>query len=465
MADAYQLLKEQAPQHLEELKDFLRIKSISTLPENAADVRHAADWVADQLRQAGMSRVEIFPTKRHPIVYAEWLGAPGAPTVLIYGHFDVQPVDPIENWKIATDPFEPIVRDGSLYARGSSDDKGQVFANIKAFAALMTATGGKLPLNVKFLVEGEEEIGSENLDHFIETHKELLAADIAVISDTAIHAPGVPSIVYGLRGLVYMEIEVHGPSRDLHSGQFGGGVHNPLQALAEIVASLHNADGSINVEGFYDTVRPIDAAERAAIAVTDLSETEWHAQTGAPKSWGEPAYTLRERMTARPTLEVHGLMGGFSGEGAKTVLPAWGKAKISCRLVPNQDPYQIEQLIRAQVAKITPPTVRSLVRAINYGYPAMVPLDSAAMAAAVKAYHKGFGVAPIFQREGGSIPVVATFAKLLAIPTLLIGYGLPTDGAHGPDENFSLDCYEKGKATMVALLEALGEMTPAQLRG
>ncbi len=463
MTDAFSYVDSHRDHFLAELKEYLAIQSISTLSEKNDETRRAAEWTAEKLRAAGLSEVQIYPTPKHPIVYGAWLGAPGAPTVLIYGHYDVQPVDdPEKKW--LSDPFTPEVRGENLYARGASDDKGQVYANIKAIEALMHANGGRLPVNVKFLIEGEEEIGSPNLDHFINANKDLLACDVAVISDTAILAPDQPSIVYALRGLTYLEIEVHGPDHDLHSGQFGGTVHNPLQALCEIIAALHNPDGSIAVEGFYDKVRPIDAAEREAMAKTPLSEETWRTQTGAPHSWGEPAYTLRERIGARPTLEVNGIWGGFTGEGSKTVLPAKATAKVSCRLVADQDPYEVEELVRAQVKKLTPPTVKSLVRGLNHGYPAIVPIDSAAVGAAVAAYRRGFGAEPVFLREGGSIPVVATFYKVLGVPVLLVGYGLPDDGAHGPNEKYNLTCLYNGIKTSAALLEEISKLTPEKLR-
>ncbi len=446
---------------LAELSDFLRIPSISTLSERSGDVARAAAWTAEQLRAAGMARVEIMPTARHPIVYGEWLGAPSKPTVLVYGHYDVQPAEREAGWQ--SDPFAPEVREGNLYARGASDDKGQVYANIKA-AQLLLQLNGTLPVNLKFLIEGEEEIGSPNLEAFIAAHKEMLRADVIVISDTAIQALDQPSIVYGLRGLVYVELEVRGPERDLHSGGFGGVVHNPAQALCEIVAALHRPDGSVAVEGFYDKVRPLSAEERALLAQTEVSEDEWRRLTGAPQPWGEAGYSLRERVGARPTLEINGIWGGFTGEGSKTVLPAKASAKISCRLVPDQDPYEIEALLRAQIGKLAPPTVTWELRALNHGYPALVPLDSVAMRCAVSAYERGFGARPLFLREGGSIPVVATFTQTYGAPVLLVGYGLPDDGAHGPNEKFALECLYRGIHTSAALLEALGEHSPEALR-
>jgi acetylornithine deacetylase/succinyl-diaminopimelate desuccinylase-like protein len=443
---------------LSELKELLRIPSVSTLPEHAGDIQRAADWVADHLRKIGMTTVQVYPTEGHPIVYGEWLGAPGAPTVLIYGHYDVQPTDPDEEW--LSPPFEPTERDGNLYARGATDDKGQAFVNLKAVQSFMQ-TRGKVPVNVKFLIEGEEEISSTHLDPFIHSHQDLLRADVAVISDSHILGLDRPSILYGLRGLVYMELEIKGPRVDLHSGAFGGSVHNPAQALCEIVSGLHNPDGSVAVPGFYDKVRPIDPAERQALAKISYTEEQWQHETGAPRSWGEAGYSLLERLGARPTLEVNGLVGGFTGQGAKTVLPAKALAKISCRLVSDQDPYEIEDLFQKHIQSVTPPTVTSEVRGLNYAPPSIVPIDSPAIAAAITAYERGFGVTPVFVREGGSIPVVATFQDVFHIPVLLVGYGLPDDSTHAPNEKFTLECFYRGITTSITLLEELSKLPRA----
>jgi len=460
--NAFEYADSHRDEFLNELQEFLRIPSISTLPEHAGDIKRAAEWVANQLRQIGMTTVNIYPTPGHPIVYGEWLGAPNAPTVLVYGHYDVQPVDPLNEWN--SGPFEPTIRDGKLYTRGSSDDKGQVFIHLKVIQALMQTNGGKLPVNVKFLIEGEEEYGSQNLDNFLLSHQDLLRADVTVISDGSILGPDRPSISFALRGMVYLEIEVKGPSKDLHSGSYGGTVHNPAQALCEIVAALHNPDNSVAVPGFYDTVRPIDAAERAALAENPLSEEEWQRQTGAPRAWGEAAYSLVERIGARPTLEVNGLIGGFTGVGSKTVLPAKALAKVSCRLVPDQDPFEVEKLVRAYVQKLTPPDITSEVRRINEAYPAIVPIHSPAMEAAKKAYEKGWGATPVFTREGGTLPIVATLQRLFNAPVLLMGYGLHDDGAHGPNEKFDLDCFYKGLATSITLYEELSKIPAGQLQ-
>jgi acetylornithine deacetylase/succinyl-diaminopimelate desuccinylase-like protein len=440
---------------LQELFEYLRIPSISTLSDHDDHTRRAAQWTADQLRQIGMSRVEIYATPRHPIVYAEHLAAPGAPTVLIYGHYDVQPVDPLEEWE--QPPFEPYIKDDHIVTRGAADDKGQTFINFKAIEALLAVTDGKLPLNVKFLIEGEEEVGSASLPPFMQANREMLAADTVVISDTTMHSLEQPAISTSFRGMMYVDVTVRGPAFDLHSGQHGGVVHNPVQALCEIVAALHHPDGSVAVDGFYDKVRPIDDAERAELAQL-YSEEEFRAETGAPQPWGEAQYNLRERIVARPTLELNGINGGFTGEGRKTVLPAKATAKISCRLVPDQDPYEIEQLVRRQIEALTPPTVRVEIETLSYGHPIRVPTDSPAMQAAVRAYEKGFGARPIFMRKGGSLPAVALFSEMLGVPVILAGYGLPTDRVHGPNERFHLECYRRGLRTAITLYDELARI-------
>ena len=435
---------------LEQLKALIRIPSISTYPENAGDVQRAAHWLAENMLSAGLA-AEVIPTAGHPIVYGEWLGA-GAdkPTVLIYGHYDVQPAELEAGWH--TDPFEPTDKDGVLYARGSSDDKGQMFAQLKAVESLL-ASDGKSPVNIKMVVEGEEEVSSLHLGEFIKANRARLAADVAVISDTGILAPDQPSVVYSLRGLTYMELHVQGPAKDLHSGGFGGGVHNPAQALCEIVAALHNPDGSISVPGFYDDVLALSAEERAEMAKTDWSDEEWREVTGVPQTWGEAEYTLRERIGARPTLEINGLLSGFTGEGAKTVLPAKAMAKMSCRLVANQNPRRIYELVRDHVASLTPPTVTSEVRLLHTGEPAFVDLSTAAVQAAIAAYERGWGRRPVFVREGGSIPIVADFQRELDLPVILMGFGLDTDGAHGPDEHFRIDMFYRGIDTAIYFLQ------------
>lgn len=444
---------EYAKQHGEEyraqLRDLIRIPSISTLPEKAGDVQRAADWLAKEMRRIGLN-AEVVQTAGHPIVYGEWMGAgENAKTVLVYGHYDVQPAEREDGWD--TDPFEPVEKDGILYARGSSDDKGQMFAHVKAVESYL-ATEGKLPVNIKLLVEGEEEISSKHLGEFVKNNVERLKADVCVISDTGFMAKDQPAIVYSLRGLTYMELHVYGPSKDLHSGAFGGTVHNPGQALCEIIAQLHNPDGSVNVPGFYDDVLALSDEERAETAKTNWSDEKHLEVTGVPQIWGEAAYNLRERVGARPTLEVNGILCGFTGEGAKTVLPAKAMAKISCRLVANQDPHKIYELVRERIKALTPPTVTSELRLLHVGEPAITTLDSPAMQAAIAAYEQGWGKRPIFLREGGSIPIVADFMRELNLPVILMGFGLDTDGAHGPNEHFHIDMFHKGIDTAIHFL-------------
>ena len=449
----YEYLEAHRDGFLEELMDLLRIPSISTLSAHNGDVRRAAEWVADRLRAIGMTQVEIVETRRHPIVYAEWLGAPGKPTVLIYGHYDVQPVDDPEGlWR--SDPFEPVIRDGHLYARGATDDKGQTFVQMKAIQALLAS--GEMPINVKFVIEGEEESGSENIYPFIDQHAERLAADMVVISDTGMKSLDAPSIVYGLRGISYMEIEVRGPQHDLHSGTYGGLVHNPAQALVEILAKLHDDQGHITVPGFYDRVVVPDAGERAELAKTPIQEDQLRRETGVPQSWGEAGFALHERAGIRPTLEINGLVSGWTGEGAKTVLPARALAKVSCRLVPEQDAVEIYELIREYVRALTPPTVTSEVRLVHHGRWAVVDIQSPEMQAALQAYEFGFGKRPTFVREGGSIPVVGSFQSALQAPVVLLGFGLGDDNLHGPNEKFTLACFDGGMKTLVKFYQTIG---------
>lgn len=450
--NAHDYAKTNADRFRQQLFDLLRIPSISTDPERKADVQRAAAWVADNLRRIGFSRVGVMPTDGHPVVYGEWLGAgENAPTVLVYGHYDVQPAELEAGW--TSDPFEPVVRDGKIYARGSSDDKGQAFAQMKAAESLL-ACGGS-PVNLKFLIEGEEEIGSPNLGAWIHDHPGLLKSDVCVISDTSILAIDQPSIVYALRGLAYMDLEVWGPKQDLHSGGFGGMVHNPAQALAEIIAQLHKPDGSVNVPGFYDDVLPLSDEERAELQKGASPESFWQDMTGVPQFWGEASYRLHERVGARPTLEVNGMVSGFYGEGSKTVLPAKALAKISCRLVANQDPNRIYEQVRDQIARLTPPTVHSEVRLIAEAYPAMTDINTPAMQAAVTAYEKGWGKRPLLERGGGSLPIMADIQRELNVPVVLLGFGLRGDGAHGPDEHFSVEMFHKGIDTAIYFFEAV----------
>lgn len=432
---------------LDQLKTLIRIPSISTLPERADDVRKAAEWLADDLRRIGLTTVEILPTGGHPVIYAEWLGAgKDAPTVLIYGHYDVQPAVISDGWD--SDPFEPVERDGKLVARGSSDDKGQVFAQVKAVECLL-ANGNQPPVNIKFLIEGEEEIGSPNLGKFVAENRARLMADACVISDSGMPSIDKPTIAYSTRGLMYLEIEVTGPKQDLHSGAYGGIVHNPAQALAEILAQLHNSDGSVNVPGFYDDVLLISDDERQELLKSAKSEAQWQESTGVPQFWGEADYRLHERVGARPTLEINGFVSGFYGPGGKTVLPAKALAKISCRLVANQTPQRIFELVRDHLLRLTPPTVRSEVRVIALAYPSMMDTHVPAMKAAIRAYEKGWGKTPLFERGGGTLPIIADFQRELKLPVIAMGFGLDGDGAHGPNEFFTIEMFHKGIDTAI----------------
>ncbi len=426
---------------LSQLNEFLKIPSVSTDPGHKEDMLEAADFVARQLRESGMRSVEIFPTGGHPVVFAQRAENPARPTVLVYGHYDVQPVDPIELWD--TPPFEPSVRGGRVYARGSADDKGQMFIHFKSAEALMK-TEGTLPVNLKFLIEGEEEIGSPNLERFIESHRDILAADVILISDSTMFAKDVPSIGYGLRGLCYLQIDVQGPSQDLHSGSFGGPVGNPAFALARILAALKDEHDRITIPGFYDDVRDLTERERNEFASLPFDVEAYKRELGVRALSGESGFTPLEQLWARPTLEVNGLLSGFTGEGAKTVLPSRAMAKVSMRLVPDQDYRKIEELAEKHILSLAPDTVQLRVTKMHGGQPWVAPLDHAALKSASAAVEKGFGKRPVFQREGGSIPIVSTFERLLKAPTVLMGIGLPDENAHAPNESLDLSQFEAG---------------------
>jgi acetylornithine deacetylase/succinyl-diaminopimelate desuccinylase-like protein len=427
--------------YVDELKEYLAIPSISALPEHSADVRRAAEWTADALRNAGMENVRLIDTPGNPVVYGDWLNAPGKPTILFYGHYDVQPVDPVNLW--TSPPFEATVRDGEIYARGAADDKGQVFMHIKAIEAYLKQ-GASLPVNIKVFIEGEEEVGSVHLDDFIRDHKDDLKADVVVISDTTMFDRGVPSICYSLRGLAYFQIDVRGSKSDLHSGVFGGAVANPAIVLAQILAQMKDRGGRIKIPGFYDDVRPLSDDERAEWKKLPFNETKYRKELGVPKLFGESGYTTLERLWARPTLDVNGLYSGFTGEGAKTVLPAAAMAKVSMRLVANQDPQKIGDLFEDYVKKIAPKTVEVKVTRMHGGKPWMTEFDNKFVRAAGRAIEQGFGKAPVFVREGASIPVVATFESELGIPSVLFGVGLPDENAHAPDEKLDLGNFHNG---------------------
>lgn len=436
--------------YLKELTELLAIPSISTDPNRDQDVKRCAEWLAAHMQNVGLQNVSIMPTGGHPVVYADWLGAPGKPTVLIYGHYDVQPPEPLELW--TSPPFEATVRGDDLFARGASDDKGQVFIHLKAVEAYLKSQGS-LPVNVKFLIEGEEEIGSEHLEAFVREHAALFKADIVLISDSSMFAKGVPSICYSLRGLVYMQIDLVGPNRDLHSGSYGGSVLNPIQALAEIIAGLHDRNGRVTIPGFYDHVRKLSAQERTAFKKLPWSDKSYARDLDVRELYGEKGYTTLERLWARPTLECNGIWGGFTGEGAKTVLPSRASAKISMRIVPDQTAGRIARLFERHIKSLAPKSVRMTVRSLHGGEPAITPIDSAGVRAAVIALERGFGKKPLYQREGGSIPIVVQFKKILKIDTVLLGFGLPDENAHAPDEFLHMPNFYGGIRTVAHFFE------------
>lgn len=440
----------------QELLEWLAIPSISTLSERNADTRRAAEYLHHKLESLGISS-SIIQTAGHPVVYAEHLQAgESAPTVLLYGHYDVQPTDPDNEW--ITAPFKPEIRDGAIFARGSTDDKGQVWAHVAALEHHLT-THGKLPVNLKILIEGEEEIGSPNLQPFVVAQAKRLSCDVVVISDGSMFAPGVPTLTTGLRGLCYFEVHVQGANRDLHSGGFGGAVANPIQALAQIIQSLRNGNGEILVPHIYDKVQPVPQVELDGWQRLPLDEAEFMKSVAVSALPGEPGYSLLERLWARPTLEINGIWGGFSGEGQKTVLPAKAGAKISLRLVPDQNPDEIYTLVRDYILSLELPGVTVQVKKLHTGNPALVDSSSPAALAAIAALSRAYpNVKPSFVRTGGTIPVVSVFREVLAAPVLLVDYGLPDDGAHGPNERFTLECFEKGIETSIYLYEELAKL-------
>jgi acetylornithine deacetylase/succinyl-diaminopimelate desuccinylase-like protein len=437
----------------QELFDFLRIPSVSARSEHDGDTARAAEWTATSLRDAGLEAT-VYKTAGHPVVVGEWRGAPaGAPTVLVYGHYDVQPAEPLDLW--TSPPFEPTVRAGRLYARGSVDDKGQLFLHIKALEAHLKVRG-KLPCNVIVLAEGEEEVGSEHLAPFVAAQAKLLACDSVIISDSAMFAPGLPSILSSLRGLAYFEINVQGPAQDLHSGSYGGAVVNPALALAKILSTLHDANGKIAIPGFYDAVAEWPAHVRTQMKSLPFDEEHFRAETGSSALGGEFGYTVLERLWTRPTCEVNGLLSGYTGEGAKTVLPAKAMAKVSCRLVPDQDPAEIEQLMKAHVARVAPEGVTATVTHLHGGRPWRAELSGPLFDAARRALAAAFGTEPVITGEGGSIPVVGDFAKILGAPVLLVGFGLPGENAHAPDEWMSMENFTTGMRAIATLWDELG---------
>jgi acetylornithine deacetylase/succinyl-diaminopimelate desuccinylase-like protein len=434
-----------------ELEDLLRIPSISTDPEYAGEVRRAAGWLVDHFRALGFPVAEAIDTEGHPIVLAEYAVDPSLPTVLVYGHYDVQPPDPLDLWN--SPPFEPVRRNGVLYGRGTCDDKGQLFMHVKAAEAWLK-TEGRLPINLKFMLEGEEENGSTHLPGFIRANKDRLAADVVVVSDTTLFGPNIPSITYGLRGLAYVEVTLTGPDRDLHSGVYGGAVENPINALASLIAGLHDDHHRVTIPGFYDNVRPLTDQERTNFAALPFNEAEWAGEVGVSVTRTEDGYTALEGTTARPTLDCNGIWGGYIGKGAKTVLPSKASAKISMRLVADQTPAEITEKLRRYFEAHTPPTMKLTFTDLHGGYGVLVDLDSPAMEAAAEALRGTYGSDPVFIRSGGSIPVVADFKNILGLDTVLMGFGLDSDSIHSPNECFGLDRFQQGVSTIIRFLEA-----------
>lgn len=436
---------------LEELKAFLRIPSISTLPEHNADCRVAAEMLATDFSRIGMQNVAVLETEGHPLVYADWLHAEGKPTVLIYGHYDVQPPDPLDEW--ITPPFEPTERDGNIYARGAVDDKGQVWAQVKALESHLAATG-TLPINVRVLMEGEEEVGGEGIEAFVATRPPQLQADFALVSDTELFAPGLPTLCVGLRGMIYTEIEVRGARTDLHSGMYGGAAPNPFVALAQILSRLKDENGHILIPGFYDDIIPPSAEELDAWRNLPFDEEKYRiAEVGSKELVGEPGYSVLERTWARPTLDVHGMPGGFIGAGAKTVIPAKATAKVSMRLVPGMTPEKSFDLYKKYVEQIVPAGVEVEVRLVHAGNACLVPVDNPYIRAATRALQQVWGRETVFIRSGGSIPIVGDFANHLGLPSVMMGFGLPDDNLHAPNEKFNLKNFELGIASLICFLE------------
>ncbi|HIC56170.1 MAG TPA: dipeptidase [Acidobacteria bacterium] len=441
--------------YIDELKEYLSIPSISALPDYAPEVIRCAEWTADELRRVGLENVRLVETEGYPVVCAEWLHAGEAPTIIFYGHYDVQPVDPLDKWE--TPPFAATVRSGELYARGAVDDKGQIFMHFKAIEACIKQKG-LLPVNIKLILEGEEEVGSENLDSFLRDHSSEYSADVLVISDTPMFDRGVPSLCYGLRGLTYCQIDLRGTTSDLHSGSFGGAVANPAFVLTQLLAQMKDRSGRIKIPSFYDDVLPLRDEERAEYARLPFNERRFCEELGSPKLFGEKGFTTLERMWARPTFEVNGLYSGFTEEGAKTVIPAVAMAKVSMRLVPDQNPERVGDLFEAYVRKVAPRTVDVSVTRMHTGKPWMTDFANPFVQAAGRAIERGFGRKPVFNREGGSIPVIASFEERLGLPAVLFGIGLPDENAHAPNEKLDLDNFHRGVISVAALYEEIGAL-------
>lgn len=452
--DAY--IKKNEQRFLDELLDFLRIPSISTLPEHRNDVARAAQFVAENLTHAGLEHVEVIQTGKHPLVYADWLHAPDKPTVLCYGHYDVQPPDPLELWK--SPPFEPDIRDGNIYARGACDDKGQMYMHVKAVESLRNAADGTLPVNVKFLIEGEEEVGGESISEYVPRHRDKLTSNVALVSDTELFADGIPTLCIGLRGLVYLEIEAKGPARDLHSGMYGGAAPSAVYGLIELLAKAKDANGRIQIPGIYDDVTPPASAEIGSWRDLPFSEEAFlRDEVGATQLTGELDQSVLTRIWARPTFEVHGIAGGFTGAGAKTVIPARAVAKVSLRLVPHQNPDRVLAAVKQWVHESTPKGIQTEVRALSAGPAISVNPSDPAIRIAARVFSEELGKPTVFIRSGGSIPIVGEFVTHLGIPTVLMGFGLPDDGLHSPNEKYRIGNYYQGIRTIARFFEEYGK--------
>jgi acetylornithine deacetylase/succinyl-diaminopimelate desuccinylase-like protein len=455
MKDVLAWIDESRARCVEELKEWVRIPSISSDARHKADLEKNADWLLEKLRVLGADRCEKWPTAGHPAVFASYMHQPGKPTLLVYGHHDVQPIEPLAEWK--SPPFEPTIRERRMWGRGVVDDKGQVHIHVKAIESFIR-TAGKLPINLKLIVEGEEEIGSANLDKLMREHAKDLEADYVCVSDTAMFGRGIPSLCVGLRGLVYLEVHVDGPAQDLHSGSYGGGVLNPINTLAKMIAKLHDDDGRVTVPGFYDDVLPLTSAERKEMGDLPFDEKAWLTSTGCPALAGEKGFTTLERIWARPTLDCNGISGGHEGEGSKTIIPARAMAKISCRLVPNQSSADIQEKLGAYLKKIAPPGVRVRIVPLHGGEPYLAPTDHPVFEVAKRAFSKAFGKPTVFMREGGSIPFVRTIADRTGKPCLLMGFGQPDENAHAPNEWLDLENYHLGIKSAAHLYDELSRI-------
>ncbi len=453
--DVTRYLEEHHERHVEELKDFIRIPSVSASSAHKEDMRKAARWLADRLMEAGLEHVQVLETEGHPVVYGDWLHNPGQPTALIYGHYDVQPADPVDQWE--TDPFEPVLKNGRLYGRGATDDKAQLYTQVKTVEAFLK-TKGTLPVNVKFCIEGEEEIASPHLAPFLEAHAELLQADLIAISDGPMISEETPSICYGLRGICGLELEVQGPKSDLHSGLFGGGVANPATALIKLLASMKDEQDRILIEGFYDGVIPMDEAAHQAFREIPFDEEKTRVELNVQELAGETGYTFLERTSARPTLEINGLYGGYQGEGLKPIVPSGAGAKISCRLVDNQDPDDIYRKIERHVKAHTPAGVTVTMKQTHRGKPFYIPVNHPYIQAASVSYEEGFGKKPVYIRSGGSIPIIEVFSKVLGAPVVMLDFGLPEEGMHAPNEYFQLENFSKGTSTLCRFWVEVGQL-------